>query len=77
MTNYEYIIGLEPEKLAEVLEMFDLGNVDYSSGICDISNGTCPVDCTICITKWLQLDCDGIPKGLHYLSTNREEEEQD
>lgn len=61
ITNYEKINGMSVEELAEFLERFELGDIDYSVTFCDLckeGGNILNLDCSGCLRHWLESECD-------------------
>lgn len=61
ISNYEKIKGMNVEELAEFLERFELGDIDYSVTFCSLckeGGNALNLDCSGCLRHWLESECD-------------------
>lgn len=56
-TNADRIRSMTDEELAEFLDRWELGDIDYAKTFCDLCNGQ--FDChNDCLVDWLKQECD-------------------
>ncbi len=60
-TNADRIRNMTNEELAEFLERFELGDIDYAVTFCDLcreGGNALNLDCSGCLRHWLERGCD-------------------
>ncbi len=60
-TNADRIRNMTNEELAEFLERFGLGDIDYTVTFCDLcrkGGNALNLDCSGCLRYWLERGCD-------------------
>lgn len=61
LSNADRIRNMTNEELAEFLERFELGDIDYSVTFCDLckeGGNALNLDCSGCLRHWLESECD-------------------
>ena len=60
-TNADRIRSMTNEELAQLLERFELGDIDYAVTFCDLckeGGNALNLNCSGCLSHWLESECD-------------------